>query len=377
MLPSQSPELIIEQLDTLPEIHRENFVQINHSIKNGFNSLELNSVQRVYTLGDGDSYHAALAVEMAFQEFAGIQYLPFPAMRFLEYGADYIRMNFPRDTIVVGISASGGSTRVIQSLERVKKKDHRIITASLVGNQESRLAEAADRVLSAQIPELGRIPGIRTYTASIMGLLALALRIGEIKRNYHMEVGNNLRREIIDMADMVNATIDASKKPASMAAKLIKYAPFISFVGSGPSFGSAYFSGAKIIEASGMFAAAQDLEEWAHVERLAYPLDYPVVMIAPPGKSYWRALELAKGIKAIGHPLFAIIDEKDQDIKPLADVVFPVIGEVREAFSPLLYYLPGTMFAYELTKELNRSMFMTDNEKIMKIRKEMIRQIQG
>lgn len=377
MLPSQSPDLIVDQLNTLSEIHRENFIFIDRSIRKGFNSLELATVHRLYALGDGDSYHAALSSELAFQEFAGIQYAPYPAMRFLEYGADYIPVNFPRDTIVVGISASGSSSRVIQSLERVKKVDNRIITASLVGKGESRLAKTADRVLSVQIPELGRVPGIRTYTASLMGLIALAIRIGEIKRNFHMETGNNLRREIIDIADMVEATINAAKEPASKATMISQSAPFISFVGSGPSFGSAYFSSAKIVEASGLFAVAQDLEEWAHVERLAYPLNYPVMIIAPPGKSYWRAVELAKAIKAIGHPLFAVIDAKDNEIKSLADVVFPVLGQVRESFSPLLYYLSSTMFAYALTKELNRCMFMTDNEKIMKIRQEMLKQIQG
>ena len=31
----------------------------------------------------------------------------------------------------------------------------------------------------------------------------------------------------------------------------------------------------KVVEAAGIFSATQDLEEWAHVEGLAYPLDFP------------------------------------------------------------------------------------------------------
>lgn len=377
MLPSQKPDLILDQLKTLKSIHSEGFKSINESIIQGFTALEIESVHRVYAVGDGDSYHAALSAEMAFNEFAHIPYLPYSAMRFLEYCADYLPVNFPRDTMVVGISASGGSSRVVQSVERAKSVSEKITVAGLVGRVDSPVAKASGRVLSAQIPELGRSPGIRTYTASLMGLFSLAIRIGEIKRHYHMEEANIFRREIVEMAEMVNATYLASLDPAKQAAKLCLSAPFISYTGSGPSFGSASFSSAKIVEACGVFSVAQDLEEWAHVERFAYPLDFPVVIIAPPGKGYWRAVELAKGVKTLGHPLIAIIDEHDKDIKTFADVVFPVKGPIREAFSPLLYYISGTTFAFELANALGRDMFMTDNEEVMKVREEMRRQIQG
>jgi len=377
MFQSLKPELIIDQLETLPEIHKEDFKVIDHAIRKGFNALELASVHQVYGVGDGDSYHAALSAEMAFNEFSGVSYLPFSAMHFLEYGADYMHVNFPRDTFVIGISASGGSARVVQSLERAKNVSNKIITAALVGKIESPLANVAERVLSVQIPELGRSPGLRTYAASLMGMFALAIRIGEIKRKYHMKEANALRQEIINMADMVKATYKAAIDPVFKAAKMCQSAPFISYVGSGPSFGTACFSSAKIVEAAGVFATAQDLEEWAHVERFAYPLNYPVMMIAPPGKGYWRAVELAKSIKDLGHPLIAIVNENDRDIQIIADVIFPVKGQVREAFSPLLYYISGTTFAYALAKTLGRSMFMADNEKVMRFREEMQRQIQG
>jgi glucosamine--fructose-6-phosphate aminotransferase (isomerizing) len=377
MLPNQPPELITDQLKTLSTIHREDFRAIDASVRSAFTALEIESVHRVYATGDGDSYHAALSAEMAFNEFAKIPYSPISAMRFLEYGADYIPVNFPRDTIVVGISASGGSQRVVQALNRTKSVSEKITVAGLVGKVDSPLAREANTVISAQIPELGRSPGIRTYTASLMGLIDLAIRIGEIKRHYHMSEADAFRREIIEMADMVDATYQAAIEPAEQAAEMTKSAPFFSYTGSGPSFGSAYFSSAKVVEAASIFAVAQDLEEWAHVERFAYPLDFPTFIIAPPGKGYWRALDLAKGVKLLGHPLMAVIDENDKEISKLADVVFPVKGQVREAFSPLLYYISGTYFAYALTKKLGRSLFMTDNEFVMNIREEMRRQIQG
>ena len=374
---SLSPQLIMDQMQTLGDLHRDSFNEIDRSVRQAFTALEMESVKKIYTVGDGDSYHASLGCEMAFNEFAKIVNFPMPAMRFLEYGADYIRVNFPNDTIVMGISASGGSSRVVQSLERTRQATTGVQVAALVGNMESRVAQSADKVISAQIPELGRSPGIRTYTASLMGLLALAIRIGEQKRHYHMNTANEYRQEIVAMADAVEATIAAAKGVAQTAARACANAPFISYAGSGPGFGSAIFSSAKVVEACGIFSVAQDLEEWAHVERFSYPLEFPVFLVAPPGKGYWRALELAKAIKAMGHPLMSVIDKDDTEIKELSDYVFPVQAKVREAFAPLLYYQAGTLFSYYLAQETGRCMFMTDNEKVMKIREELRKQIQG
>lgn len=372
-----SPDLIMDQMKTLGTIHREDFKKIDHSVKKAFNALELESLQRVYTTGDGDSYHAALATEMAFNEFAKTTISPMPAMKFLEYGADYIKSNFPNDTLVTGISASGGSSRVVQALERATSANIGLQTAALVGNPESRVAGAVEKIISTQIPALGTSPGIRTYTASLMGLLSLAIRIGEIKGHYHFNKGNEYRKEIIDMADMVEETVEASIDIAEEAASACANAPFISYAGSGPSLGTAMFSSAKVVEACGVFAVGQDLEEWAHVERFAYPLDFPVFIVAPPGKGYWRALELAKGVKIMGHKLLVVVDDDDHDIAELADFTFRVKGKTREVFSPLLYYQAGTIFSYYLAKITGRSMFMTDNEKIMKLRAELTKQIQG
>lgn len=372
---NMQPDLIFDQMKTLGDLHRESFREIDRSVRKGLSALEVESLHRVYAFGDGDSYHSTLSSEMAFNEFSQIMYRPLPAMRFLEYAADYIPVNFPRDTLVVGVSASGGTTRVAQGLERAKEKSDKIITAALVGNTDTKVANAAEVVFSAEIPELGRSPGIRSYTASLMGLVSLAIRIGEIKRKYTQDDANALRKEIIDMAEMVEATYEASHAPAEKAAKAVRDFPFISFAGSGPSFGTANFSGAKAVEAAAVFSVAADLEEWAHVERFAYPLDYPVFIVAPPGKGYWRAAMLAEGVKQIGHYLMVVVEEGDTDVAKHADVVFPVKGQVREEFSPFLYYIAGTTLAFYLTEELGRSMFMTDNDFIMKLREELMRQI--
>jgi len=334
-------------------------------VRNALTPLEYRSLHRVYTTGDGDSFHATMAAEMAFEDIAQITCEPMSAMRFLEYGVDYINTSFPNDTLVVGISASGGTKRVAQALKKAKQVSAKLITMAISGSVDGVVGQNADRKILVRIPDMGRSPGVRTYSASLIGLILLAIRIGEIKDRYHQTEANAMRHELIELADVADATYKANLNPAKEAAKALKDAEFIIFVGSGPSYGTALFSAAKIIESSGVVSMGQDLEEWAHVERFAYPDNTPIFIIAPTGKGYWRAVDLAKSAKDLGRRILAVVNSDEKEITRLADFVFPVIGGVREEFSPLIYQIAAALFASYLTEELGRNPFQTNRPEVL------------
>ena len=360
-----NPLVLIKQVEDLENVMREQTKPIDRIVRNILTPLEYRSLHRLYIIGDGDSFHAAMSTEMAFENLAKIPCEPMSAMRFLEYGADYIRTSFPNDTLVVGVSASGRTKRVAQALEKANQSSRNIITAAICGKVDGMVGQNADRKIPVQIPDMGRSPGVRTYSASLLGLLLLAIRIGEIDDRYHQIEANSLRHQLTELADVVAATCEASKKPAKEAAKALKDAKFMMFIGSGPSYGTAYFSSAKLIESAGVMSMGQDLEEWAHVERFVYPDNTPIFIIAPPGKGYWRALDLAKSAKELGRQIIAIIDSDDTEISRIADFVFPVMGGVREEFSPLVYQIGATLFASYLTEELGRNPFQTDRPEVL------------
>lgn len=355
------PSVMVDQVKDLANVMREQTRPFDRIIRDALTPLEYRSLHRVYTVGDGDSFHATMATEMAFENIARIPSEPMSGMRFLEYGADFIPTAFPNDTLVVGISASGSTLRVAQAIERARKVSANVITAAITGNIEGIVGKAADRKVSVKLPDLGKSPGIRTYAASLIGLYLLAIRIGEIQEKYHQTEANDLRSELISLADIVDTTVKAVEKPARQAAKALKDAPVMVFAGSGPSYGSALFSAAKMVEAAGVFSMGQDLEEWAHVERFAYPSDTPTIIIAPPGRGYWRAAELAMTAKELGRRVIAVVKEDDKEVTQFADMVLPVVGNVREEFSPLVYHVFANLFASFVAEGLGRMLFQTDN----------------
>ncbi|MGL4650097.1 MAG: SIS domain-containing protein, partial [Caldilineaceae bacterium] len=279
------PGVMIRQVDDLATLHREQLHPIDHQVRAALNSNELLSLHRVYLTGDGDSYHASLAAELAFELLTALPCAPLSAMRFREYGADFMFSSFPGDTLVVGISASGNTQRVAECLQRAAAASDKVITIALTGTPGSRVTQSASRTILVEVPSFGRSPGIRTYTATLLGLYLLAIRIGEVRGRYHNADANQMRAELGAMAGGLAATVDANREVTRRAAAALAQAPYMVWAGSGPSLGTAMFSAAKVVEAAGLFAIGQDLEEWSHVERFAYPDNTPLFVIAPPGRS--------------------------------------------------------------------------------------------
>jgi glucosamine--fructose-6-phosphate aminotransferase (isomerizing) len=357
------PDVMLTQAGDLGNLIKTKFYDIDRNIQLVFNNKELEQIQTVYAFGDGDSMHAAYAAEMAFSEFSGVTFIAREALRFLEYDADYLQQKFPYTPLVVGISASGETKRIVEAINRVKSLKREIQTAVIVGNTESSVAKAAEKIVSVSIPDFGPSPGLRTYSASFLGLLALAIRIGEAKKLLSKDDVSHLHREIMDLEKLAEQTTEASLAIAKNVADVLSEAKFFSFVGSGPSYGSAMFSSAKLVETAGVFSVAQDLEEWAHVESHAYPLDYPVFMIAPEGKSMWRAEKLSDLIVLYGHPLIVVTHSENLSLKSKSNFFFPVSGDIRECFSPLVYHIPASILAYYIAKKLSRLPFMLDRRK--------------
>jgi glucosamine--fructose-6-phosphate aminotransferase (isomerizing) len=354
------------QLATLEGIYRDSFTEIDHRVRNLFTAAELLSVKKIYVVGDGDSYHAGVASRSVFLKLTRLEYSALPAMRFLACEIDCMHDYSPGQSMIVGISASGASMRVIQCLNRVKEKMPGVKTIALTGNPDSAIARAADVVFSVRLPnaELGMAPGIRTYTGSLFGLAALAIRFGEIQDNYHMTQANAWRKQIADQSAFIPEIIQKSGEGAE---KIRKYAgaPFFMFAGSGNHFGTAIFSGAKLTEIAGIHVVPSDLEEWNHVERFAYPLDVPLVIFAPLGASFDHAVNLTESAKKLGHPVIVITnDPQNTVIQSNADIVIAVAGTLPEHFLHLLFYIPSVSMGVALSEELGRQMFMTDNEAI-------------
>ncbi|GAG62475.1 unnamed protein product [marine sediment metagenome] len=147
------------------------------------------------------------------------------------------------------------------------------------------------------------------------------------------------------LADAIKTTIERSDKPAQELARSWSDANEFVFVGSGPNFGTALFSAAKILEASGDPALGQDLEEWAHLQYFARAVPTPTFIINAGTRDLSRAVEVAIAAKTIGRRVVVITPPENEVLSEIGGSILGIAAGVREAFSPLITTIPGELFA--------------------------------
>jgi glucosamine--fructose-6-phosphate aminotransferase (isomerizing) len=316
--------------------------------------LKVEHWQAIYTAGCGDSFYAGLACAMAFARFCSLPIKALPAMQFSRYEVD----NLVLPAGFFGISHSGQVSRSIEALTMAR--DAGAETIAVTGNGASRLTQAADAVLAVPIQPMGRAPGIRSYTVQLLTLLLCALQIGEIRQMLSPAMAASWRQRLRQVAGNMAATIQANDALTRQTAEHWRDEPAWVFLGAGPSYATALFCAAKLVESCGVNAWAQELEEWGHIQFFNRREHTPTCLIMPPGRSVERALELLPYIKGIGRHTLVVADSTQPFLPSQVDTVLPVPQPVDEVFSPLVYCLAGELLAYHLAESKDTPFFCAD-----------------
>ena len=359
-----------QQVDTLPELVATMIDPLVTAVRHTITPDLSQKVRRVFLTGCGDSHHAPLNAELAFEQLAGLPCEPMTAMQFARYAVDYLPETGRGSNLVVAVSVSGAVSRTVEAMTLAK---HAGATAvALTGNPEGPLGQAADFVLQTAVPPLpaelqGQIvPGTRSYVASQLALYLCAIQLGEYRGHLTQATANKLRRELAHTAELMAQTIALSDKATRQAVEAWHDADQFVFCGSGPNYGTALFSAAKVLEASGDTAVAQDTEEWAHLQYFGRQVNTPTIFITASNRDESRTLELVTAAKTVGRRV-AVVTHRDSPLVTHPDVDFlwetPALSQAegavptRECFSPLLTCLPGTLFAAYRAQQLGEPYF--------------------
>jgi glutamine---fructose-6-phosphate transaminase (isomerizing) len=339
---------MIAQVESLPELIRGEFERMDAQARRLMNHNEYLSVKRIVIAGCGDSHMAGVAAELAFEQLAGIPAEPMNAMTAGRYATAYFEKLFPRNPLVLGISVSGTVARTREALALARSQG--ALTVAITGNPEAPLAGAAERVYNCAIPSFAPAPGVRSYRISLLALYLLAIRIAEVRGRLTQDQANAVRQQLRGTADAIEATIQAIGGRVRELAEAVASQSQVVFIGDGPNYATALFSAAKVIEAAGRHAIGQDTEEWAHLQYFVnVDTATPTFVISPGGRSHARAAELLGPMRRVGRTIVAVTPEGDDTIARSADWVLPVVGEVPEIFTPMVYAVAGELFAAHLS----------------------------
>ena len=294
---------MLQEINEQPVFLKELLKTSKEKIRETLNLFkEKHEINRIVLTGCGDSLCAALTTEYAFNS-KNLSTMVFPPMELSRY--KYKFHNLLNDkTLLIPISVSGRTPRVVESIHAAKSKDCSVL--AITNNPDSPVAELADDFIYAKSSQIESIksssydgeisskyvgyehdvPQTKSYTAVQMALLILAESF-EKDPNYS---------ELETIPDVVSKTIQNPLIKElgieySAASKHI-------FSASGPNFGNALFGEFKMYEFS-LIGFSKEIEEYCHTAYFITEEGTPVIFIAPRGVSHQRIAEISPILKNI------------------------------------------------------------------------------
>ncbi len=291
--------------------------------------------ERIVALGSGDSLNAAMACRPAFAGTGLPEYRPMSGSEYLTHPP---AGDVPRARItVIGVSATGGNPSLVTAVTAARADGCR--TVALTADGDSPLALAAETTIRLSPGPLRPSPGIRTYQASLVGLLHLAHGIGGTRRDLAAE----------HLAAAVERSIGLARPHLPALVDALAAAPVVLVVGSGGGLGTARHVAAKITESAGLPAAGIELEDWWHVHRFGHDPRHPVLFIATPGPAREAVLGTARRT-AQRRPVVLVAAEDDQEVRELRTPVVPVATGVPDTQRPLVDHVFAGLLAAGLAQ---------------------------
>jgi len=311
--------------------------------------------RRLYLVGIGTSWHAALVAEHWFRRFAA-RSPEVQAWHSFEFCA-YPPPLDDGDAVIV-ISHRGTKTYSFLALETAKARG--AYTVSITSTDPGPRIQVADAVFNTVEQERSAAFTV-SYTSAlaVLALLATALGAwtdssGELPR---------LRAELEEVP-MKAAQALARQGAVQKAVRRFQNRGRFICVGWGPNTANAYEVALKIKETSAADSEGLQVEQILHGPFCSVDQHCLVTLIAPPGPGYERAMNIARASLEVGAPVWALVPEGDSLLSGVA-TEFLALPPVAELWSPFLYVLPLQLFTYYLAvaRGTHPDLFQQDNAK--------------
>ncbi len=282
----------------------------------------------VWLTGVGSSWHVALAGELLLARVGRLG----PRVR-AAHAFDLVHAwpDLGPGAAVVGISHRGGNPHTTAALARATAGGG--ATLAITGKG----ADTAGAAHVLRTVEL-EASGCHTvsYTAALAMLAALAAAVGHDADAAHQ----------VDALPDQLALLLGQEAWEDLATRFGGGRRYW-LVGGGPNTATALEFALKLGEAARIPALGFNADQFLHGPWAALEKDDVLFLIAPPGPTHARALDVARVAAEVGAALVALIAEDDREIGPLAAETI-ALPPVPELLSPIAAAVPLQLLTYHL-----------------------------
>ncbi len=331
------------QVYSLPELIRDQYKDLEPKTRSILSFQEIFNIQRIVLTGCGDSHCAAMATKHTFEQLTGIQIEVVPVLELSRFYPDKKLGFAPLNPLIIAVSNSGGVARVGEAIQRCVKKG--AFALGVTGKRDSLLGKSVSRVLDLNVPKFESAPGIRSYLISVITLLLLAIRIGEVRGRFTMDQANLYRKDILKQADLLEQMLPEMDAQVEAVAEKWKDFDAFDFVGAGNDYGAAWFGHAKTFEACGKYAMCINAEEWLHLNFFMRNVSKigTVVVCSDRNRALVRVHEMVEHASVdMGRPTMVVTDNPEAFAGLGADIA-TVPKSAFDQSAALTNYVPNAL----------------------------------
>jgi glucosamine--fructose-6-phosphate aminotransferase (isomerizing) len=302
---------------------------------------ELRSVDKIFIVACGSSYHAGLMAKYAIEHWARL-----PVEIDIASEFRYRDPVLDSHTLVIGVSQSGETVDTLQALREARRWHAKVLVISNV--VDSSMAREADAVLYTRAgPEIG-VAATKTHLAQITALEILALYLAQLRGTLYPAEATDLLAAMSDLPARVE-TVLSRASDVELLARTYRDSPTFIFLGRHVGYPVALEGALKLKELSYLRAEGFPAGELKHGPIAMVESGTVVIGVATRTRLWEKMMANVEEVKSRGATVVLVANDGDVETARRADAVLWV-PETHQLFAPIVDVVPLQLFAYSLAR---------------------------
>jgi len=307
----------------------------------GLTELEMQNLRRIVVLACGTAYHAGVVGRYVIEEWARIPCEPDVASEWR-----YRNPVVSKDTLVIGITQSGETADTIAAMARARQMGAR--TIAITNLQGTQITREVDHVLYTRAGiEMG-VAASKTFTAQVVLLYLVALRLAEVRRTLPQDEIARLLTEVRMLPEKIAQYLDGDHPIEEIAQEHCEK-PFFLYLGRHIGLPVCLEGALKLKEISYIPTEAYSAGEMKHGPIALLDESTPVVCIATDSHVYDKVVSNIQEVRARGAKVIAIATDGNEDVQHHADDVV-YVPRSHEFLQAALAAVPLQLLAYRIAR---------------------------
>ncbi len=302
---------------------------------------ELRSIDKIFIVACGSSYHAGLMAKYAIEHWARL-----PVEIDIASEFRYRDPVLDSHTLVIGVSQSGETVDTLQALREARRWNAKVLVISNV--VDSSMTREADAVLYTRAgPEIG-VAATKTHVAQITALEVLALYLAQVRGTLYPAEARALLGRMSELPGKVATALE--RAPAVDAvARAYRDSPSFIFLGRHVGYPVALEGALKLKELSYLRAEGFPGGELKHGPIALVEPGTVVIGVATRTRLWEKMMANVAEVRSRGATVVLVANDGDEETARHADAVLWVPG-TEQLFAPIVDVVPLQLFAYSMAR---------------------------